>query len=88
MTVVDTAVFVDGCFWHRCPVHGSSPRANRDWWDKKLSLNVLRDRETNELLRRAGWEVVRGWEHETTSSVADRVVRVLQDRSTRPLTAD
>jgi DNA mismatch endonuclease (patch repair protein) len=49
------AVFIDGCFWHRCPVHGTSPKNNADWWQKKLDANVERDRETDRLLRSAGW---------------------------------
>src|SRR5688500_4762444 len=44
------AVFVDGCFWHACPIHESNPRANAEWWAAKLRKNVQRDEETNELL--------------------------------------
>jgi len=64
------AVFVDGCFWHSCPIHGTSPKANSAWWSEKLAHNVLRDRETDTLLAEAGWKVVRVWEH---SSVAESV---------------
>lgn len=74
------AVFVDGCFWHRCPDHGTTPRANREWWDHKLDGNVQRDRDTDARLRAAGWLVVRIWEHETA---ADAVVRVEQAVSSR-----
>ena len=38
------AVFVDGCFWHSCPEHGTSPRANAAWWAQKLAGNVARGR--------------------------------------------
>ena len=41
------AVFVDGCFWHACPDHGSSPKANAVWWKEKLRTNVARDRDTD-----------------------------------------
>src|SRR5688572_29323562 len=47
------AVFVHGCFWHRCPAHGTAPRANAGWWDEKLSRNVERDRETRIALEAA-----------------------------------
>jgi DNA mismatch endonuclease (patch repair protein) len=58
-------VFVDGCFWHRCPQHGQMPRANRGYWEPKLARNVERDRQADVMLGAAGWTVVRVWEHET-----------------------
>ena len=57
------AVFLDGCFWHGCPLHGTSPKTNSDWWTEKLKTNKERDRSTNEILRAAGWSVLRIWEH-------------------------
>ena len=44
------AVFVDGCFWHACPEHGTLPRLNTDYWHPKLQKNVVRDRLVDELL--------------------------------------
>lgn len=67
------AVFVDGCMWHRCPSHGTQPKANADWWRAKLDANVERDRDTDRRLAEAGWTVVRAWEHEDPAAVADRV---------------
>jgi DNA mismatch endonuclease (patch repair protein) len=67
------AVYVDGCFWHSCPEHGTRPKANADWWDRKLARNQERDRETDRVLREHGWEVVRIWEHEDPIAAADRV---------------
>ncbi len=67
------AVFVDGCFWHRCPQHGTSPRNNADWWRDKLDRNVQRDRDTDRALHEAGWQVLRVWEHEPTAIAADKV---------------
>ena len=72
-TRAKVAVFVDGCFWHRCPVHATEPKANRDWWHAKLAANVDRDRMTDEPLTAAGWLVIRGWEHEPPSTAADRI---------------
>lgn len=73
------AVFVDGCFWHACPVHGTLPRANRAWWEEKLQTNAARDLATNEDLARRGWIVVRVWEHETPEAAAGRVTGALYD---------
>lgn len=58
------AVFVDGCFWHVCPEHGTWPKANAGWWREKLLANERRDRQTDETLRSSGWTVLRIWEHE------------------------
>lgn len=71
------AVFVDGCFWHSCPDHGSVPRANRGWWIAKLEANVRRDRDTDALLQSSGWTVIRVWEHEEQMHAADHVEAVL-----------
>lgn len=74
------AVFVDGCFWHRCPEHATLPKANRDWWEAKLAANVRRDRAATEALELTGWRVVRIWEHENAGSAAERVAATLQFR--------
>ena len=70
-------VFVDGCFWHVCPEHGTSPKANADWWAAKLQGNVARDRDTDERYRELGWTVVRVWEHQDPEDAADLVERAL-----------
>lgn len=57
------AVFVDGCFWHACPLHATRPRQNAVFWRRKLAANRERDRRVNLALRRAGWRVLRIWEH-------------------------
>jgi DNA mismatch endonuclease (patch repair protein) len=74
------AVFVDGCFWHSCPEHGTMPKANEEFWRRKLAGNHIRDRETDARLRALGWDVVRVWEHEEISSAADRVEAVVRTR--------
>lgn len=67
------AVFVDGCFWHKCPAHGQIPATNTSFWAAKLAANVDRDRRQDQLLAAAGWRVVRIWEHAT---VEDGVLAV------------
>lgn len=72
------AVFVDGCFWHGCRWHVSWPSRNRAWWEEKIRRNRQRDRETDAILRRAGFTVVRVWEHTEPTEAAARVLRVLR----------
>ncbi|WP_395753941.1 hypothetical protein [Prosthecobacter sp.] len=55
-------IFVDGCFWHGCPTHGTRPRQNRKFWDEKIARNRQRDRLVTRQLRRQGWTVLRLWE--------------------------
>lgn len=71
------AVYVDGCFWHSCPQHATSPKTNAQWWADKLAANVVRDRDTDARLAAAGWRVVRIWEHEDPTEAADRVQAAL-----------
>ncbi|HVF74113.1 MAG TPA: DNA mismatch endonuclease Vsr [Acidimicrobiales bacterium] len=80
------AVFVDGCFWHCCPEHATSPKANGAWWAAKLARNVERDRETDQRLAAAGWRVVRVWEHEDPAAAAERVAAVVKISAKVPLT--
>ena len=77
------AVFVDGCFWHGCPLHGVSPRVNSDYWRVKLEGNRARDEDTNLILSSAGWRVFRAWEHEDPSHVADQIEAIVAGSSNR-----
>ena len=71
------AVFVDGCFWHSCSLHGTQPRANESYWSAKLRRNVERDRRVDEALSLAGWHVLRVWEHEQAEEAAERIERLV-----------
>jgi DNA mismatch endonuclease, patch repair protein len=71
------AVFVDGCFWHCCPEHGSQPANNTWYWKPKLERNVERDRAADAALTAAGWSVVRVWEHESLEAAVGAVVSAL-----------
>jgi DNA mismatch endonuclease (patch repair protein) len=62
-----------GCFWHRCPTHGVSPKTNASYWGPKLDRNVERDRQNAAALAALGWELVMVWEHESPIEAADRI---------------
>lgn len=70
------AVFVDGCFWHGCPLHGTTPKTRTDFWVSKITRNRERDQEVDVRLGELGWRVVRLWEHEVKSSIDECVGRV------------
>ena len=72
------AVFVDGCFWHVCPVHRTNPASNSEWWAKKLTTNQSRDLATTEHLTELGWHVVRIWEHEDPAEAAGRIAAIVR----------
>jgi DNA mismatch endonuclease (patch repair protein) len=76
-TARKVAVFVDGCFWHACPEHGSKPKANEWYWGPKLIKNVERDRVNDAALILAGWTVVRLWEHVPLDEAVTTVVTAL-----------
>jgi len=69
------AIFVDGCFWHGCPKHGTQPASNCAFWKKKLTRNKVRDRLVNRTLRQRGWTILRIWQHELTRKNDARLLR-------------
>jgi DNA mismatch endonuclease (patch repair protein) len=76
------AVFVDGCFWHGCPQHGTWPKTNGEWWREKLESNIRRDIETTLFLRRRGWVVFRFWAHDNMVMAAEAVAEILRRKLT------
>ncbi len=77
-TRAKVAVFIDGCFWHSCPAHGTTPSRNADYWVPKLARNVQRDREHDAALLANGWRVLRVWEHEPVEDAVERVLEVMR----------
>ena len=74
------AVFVDGCFWHRCPDHYVAPKNNAEFWETKIAKNVERDRRQDAELAELGWESIRIWEHEDVVASALAIQKRLVDR--------
>lgn len=78
------AIFIDGCFWHGCPIHYVRPRSRHDFWARKLGANVERDRRHTLTLESQGWVVLRFWEHEVTDALEMAVERIAAAVQTRP----
>ena len=74
------AVFVDGCFWHGCPEHGTEPKRNVDTWRRKIALNRARDLRTTTQLENAGWTAIRVWSHEDPVEMATTIERIVRSR--------
>lgn len=62
-------VFVDGCFWHKCPTCYRPPKTRKSFWLPKIRKNVKRDKEVTEKLKEEGYTVVRLWEHQVENDV-------------------
>ena len=74
------AEFIDGCFWHSCPIHATRPRGNADYWLPKLARNAERDVEVAEALRSAGWTVLRFWEHQPAEEATAAIIAEIRSR--------
>jgi len=72
------AVFLDGCFWHGCPIHGVKPRTNSHYWQEKIRRNKLRDRDYRRRMRKYGWTVIQAWEHESISVIVARIIAAIR----------
>lgn len=72
------AVFVDGCYWHGCPLHFRPAGRNLHWWKRKIAVNQARDRDTDERLTAQGWNALRFWEHEDMILAATTVERTVR----------
>lgn len=69
-------VFVDGCFWRRCPDHYIPPKNSAEFWENKIQGNVERDKRNNALLVSSGWTVIRLWEHEIKEDIGACIARI------------
>ena len=69
-------IFVDGCFWHGCPVHGTWPKTNSAFWKDKIIRNRERDKSVDSDLNDLGWRVLRVWEHELRGDLSAIVSRI------------
>jgi DNA mismatch endonuclease (patch repair protein) len=74
------AVFIDGCYWHGCPTHGTWPKNNAEFWRAKIEGNRARDVDTDAVFAAAGWAVARVWEHEDPTSAAERISVLVRER--------
>ncbi len=79
-TRAKVAVFIDGCFWHGCPEHGTTPRTNSAFWSEKIERNRARDADTTQRLSADGWSVMRFWEHDDSGAVAEAIARQVRPR--------
>lgn len=71
------AVFIDGCYWHGCPEHGTAAKTNAGYWAPKIARNRERDVDTDAQLLAGGWAVVRAWEHDDPVRVVERIVNAV-----------
>lgn len=78
-TKVKNAIFVDGCFWHGCDIHGSLPRNNAEWWAAKIARNRERDVRVTNAPRDFGWVVLRYWAHDDIDEMADEIEDIWRD---------
>lgn len=74
------AVFLDGCFWHGCPEHGTWPKNNAAFWREKIERNMARDVETTGELQKGGWLVLRLWEHTPVDDAAAHIIASVLSR--------
>ena len=72
------AIFVDGCFWHKCPLCFVKPKTRAKFWTKKIESNIKRDTTVKELLEKEGWIVLRIWEHEIKKTMDNVLIEILK----------
>lgn len=70
------AIFIDGCFWHKCPICFQEPETRKEFWMEKIQSNVGRDKKINEQLKNDGWTVIRIWEHEIRKEPENAVKKI------------
>src|SRR5512136_593279 len=72
------AIFIDGCFWHKCPECFQEPETRKEFWMKKIGSNVEQDMKNTRKLQDDGWTVLRFWEHEIRKTPENAVEKILQ----------
>lgn len=69
-------IFIDSCFWHSCPRHGTRPKSNVEYWEKKLDRNIEKAKEVNAYYEAHGWHLMRVWEHELKEDYDGTIGRI------------
>lgn len=64
LSETNTAVFVHGCFWHKCPKCFKKPKTNKRYWLPKIERNTKRDKENEKILKSNKYKVIKVWEHQ------------------------
>ena len=82
------AIFVDGCFWHGCPLHYHTPKTHGDFWSTKIKANKDRDAKVDSHLKAAGWTVVHIWEHVSPQDAASEVEKMMLSRISETIAAE
>lgn len=72
------AIFVHGCFWHRCPKHYRAPSSNKNYWLPKIEQNIIRDEKNKTMLKNQKYKVITIWEHEIDNNLSKAVGRVIR----------
>ncbi len=75
------AIFVNGCFWHRCPnCHPSMPKRNTEFWEAKFRRNMERDARALAELEELGWTAITIWECELKRDRIDETMARVIDQ--------
>jgi DNA mismatch endonuclease (patch repair protein) len=85
---INVAIFIDGCFWHGCPIHGTQAKANAEFWRLKIKRNQERDIDTAKRLEDAGWNVIRVWEHENPEKASGKIYKIVRERQSEKIKLD
>mgnify|MGYP003811418177 CR=1 FL=1 len=73
-----TVVFLDSCFWHGCKIHGTIPKTNREFWEKKIKRNIERDKEVTDYYINKGWNILRVWEHDLKANFDKTIEKIIK----------
>ena len=70
-------IFIDSCFWHKCPTHYKDPATNIEFWKNKIERNQKRDLQVTEYYKSKKWHILRIWEHELKNDFKKTMNKVI-----------
>lgn len=76
LTKTKTAVFLQGCFWHKCPKCYKAPKSKRKYWLPKIDTNAKRDKKNIKILKSKGFKVMKIWEHQVKKDFGKVIKRL------------
>ena len=77
-----TIIFINGCFWHGHSCKAAKlPETRKEFWEKKISDNIIRDNKNVEVLENDGWKVIIVWQCllKNQNSFKSEIDRVIQE---------